>query len=245
MTHRERMLAAMHGEATDQIPWAPRMDLWAISQRARGTLPQRFVDLNTAQIAEELDVACHAVRADYTLPRDPPDLALRGLGIDNHPDYPFRVELRQFPLDFHHDAGDFQTTVHTPAGVVTTRLHMTRKMAADGISLPFVEKYPICSTDDFEPLAQVFEHLEVIPKPQAYESFQRRIGPRGVAVAAGSPSASPMHLLLHDMMSMENFYVLYAEQQPVMQGLAQRLEHVATTARSACRGQTPANTHRW
>lgn len=32
MNHHERMLATMRGEPTDQIPWAPRMDLWYITR---------------------------------------------------------------------------------------------------------------------------------------------------------------------------------------------------------------------
>ena len=31
MNERERMLACLRGEPTDQLPWAPRMDLWAIA----------------------------------------------------------------------------------------------------------------------------------------------------------------------------------------------------------------------
>jgi len=33
MNHRDRMLAAVRGEPTDALPWAPRMDLWAIAQK--------------------------------------------------------------------------------------------------------------------------------------------------------------------------------------------------------------------
>src|SRR5512143_1282577 len=98
MTHRERMLATIRGEPTEQIPWAPRMDLWCIAQQARGTMPKQFVGLNTAEIADLMGVACHAVRADYTLPRGPEDLVLQGLGIPNHRDYPFRLEVQGLPV---------------------------------------------------------------------------------------------------------------------------------------------------
>lgn len=231
------MLAAMRGEATDRIPWAPRMDLWYIALRAQGSVPDRFAGMNTAQIADELDVACHAVRADYTMPRKPEDLALRGLGFDNHPDYPFRLELHDFPMEFHHDEGRYHTAIKTPAGDVTMKLSMTKRMAGDGISLPFVEKYPICSVDDFERVAQVFEHLEVIPTPQAYASFQQRLGERGVAVASGPLGSSPMHLLLHDLMSMEDFFVTYMDEQEAMEGLAARMQplyEVMSEALLAC-----------
>lgn len=226
MTHKQRMLAAIDGEPTDRIPWAPRMDLWAIAHRARGTTPARFAGMNTAQIADELAVACHAVRADFTARREPADLALRGLSFDNHADYPFRVELRKLRIDFEHADGEYRTTVRTPAGDVTTRLSMTRQMAADGISLPFVQKYPIESPDDFEPVAQVFEHVEVVPAPEAYAAFQRRVGDRGLAIANGPLGACPMHLMLHDLMSMETFFVLYMEQRDRLEALAHRMQAV-------------------
>ena len=224
MTHRERMLAAMRGEPTDQIPWAPRMDLAYIAWRARGEVPQRFVDMNTAEIADELGVACHAVRGDYTLSREPADLALRGLGLDNHPDYACRIEVRDLKVEFEHSDGCYDTTIHTPAGPVTTRLRMTKEMSADGISLPFVEKYPICSMDDFEPVAQAFEHLEVIPTPAAYQQFHDRIGDRGVAVPNGPLGATPVHLMLHDLMPMAEFFVSYIEDAEALRALGARMQ---------------------
>ena len=147
MTHRERMLAAIRGEATDALPWAPRMDLAYIAWKACDEVPARFAGMNTAQIADELDAGCHSVRGDYTLAREPSEVMLRGFGFDNHPDYPCRVEVRGLKVDFEHDAGHYRTTIHTSAGPVTTELVMTRSMAASGISLPFVEKYPLCSLD--------------------------------------------------------------------------------------------------
>jgi uroporphyrinogen-III decarboxylase len=223
MTHRERMLAAMRGQPTDRIPWAPRMDLWAIAHRARGDLPARFADKNTVQIARELGVACHAVRADYTIKRQPQELALRGIGIDNHPDYPYRVEVDGLPVHFEHGDGLYQTRIETPAGEVSTVIRMTPKMAADGISLPFVEKYAIESEADFEPVAALFEHLTVVPTPQAYNAFRGRVGDQGVAVGNGSLCASPVHLMLHELCSMEEFYVMYAEEPNAMHALGERM----------------------
>ncbi len=100
MNHRERILAALRGQPSDQIPWSPRMDLWCIALRARGTLPPRFAGLDLVGISEQLDCACHVAQgADYTIVGER-DLTLRGLGFDNHPDYPFRVELVGLPMRF-------------------------------------------------------------------------------------------------------------------------------------------------
>jgi len=217
------MLAAMRGQATDRIPWAPRMDLATIAWKAQDTVPARFAGMNTAEMADELGVACHAVRGDYTLQRQPQDLMLRGLGIDNHPDYPFRVEIRNLEVRFEHTAGHFQTVIHTDSGSVTMKLAMTQSMAASGISLPFVEKYPISSLNDLDAVAQVFEHLEVVPTPAAYQQFHERVGERGLAIPNGPLGATPMHAMLHDLMAMQDFFVYYVEERQALKELAQRM----------------------
>ncbi len=223
MTHRQRLLAALRGQSTDRLPWAPRMDLWYLALRAADALPPRFVGMNTAEIADELEVGCHAVRADYTLSREPFDLALRALGFDNHPDYPCRIKLRRLRIDFHHDGGQYDTTIHTSKGQVNLRFQLTPQMLAKGISLPFVQQYPIRSPADYDAVAEVFEHLEVIPTPQSYAEFQQRIGERGLAVANGPLGCTPVHLLLHDLMPMPDFFVYYREDPDRMRRFAQRL----------------------
>lgn len=222
MNHRDRMLAAMRGQPTDRIPWAPRMDLWTIAQRARGTLPEAFIGLNMVELAEMLDVACHAVGADHTL-AGARDVSLRGLGMSNHQDYPFRVELRDLPLETSDDGVDLRTLIRTPAGEVFTHVHRSPQMARDGISLPFIKSHAIGSVDDLNAVARVFEHLQVIPTPQAYRAFQQRVGLRGVAVARGLVAASPMHLILHELVAMDRFFYLYADEREALRRLAGRM----------------------
>ena len=223
MTHRERMLATIRGEPTDRIPWAPRMDLWYIANRARGTLPEGFEGLNTAQIADVLDIACHAVGADFTL-IEGRDVSLRGLGMDNHQDYPYRVEVRGLDIEATDDGEDLRTKIRTPAGEIFTHLHRTDQMRRESISLPFFKAYAIRSADDFEAVAQVFEHLQVIPTPAAYAAFQQRIGDRGLAVARGPIAASPMHLILHELVAMDQFFYLYVDEREGLRRLAERME---------------------
>ncbi len=223
MTNRDRMLAAMRGQAPDALPWAPRMDLWYISRRERGTLPRRFDGLSTAEIADVLGVACHAVRADFTLPRDPRDFSLGGLGIENHSDSPYRVEVDGLAVEFDHRDDIYRTTIHTPAGDVTTILEHTAEMKRNGSFIPEVKQRAIRSIDDLEAVAQLFEHLVVVPTPTGYHSFHERIGERGVAVANGPVAASPMHLILHDLMDMEAFFYLYLDDLPALSRLALRM----------------------
>ena len=222
MNHHDRMLATIRGEPTDQLPWAPRMDLWYIAQRARGTLPEKFANMNMVEISEALDVACHAVGADFTLPGGR-DVRLRALGIDNHQDYPYRVELRGLPLESSDDGVDLRTRIQTSSGELFTHLHRSPQMARDGISLPFVKSYAIESVDDFDAIGDIFENLAVIPTPDAYRAFQQRVGDRGVAVARGPMAASPVHLILHELVAMDQFFYLYADVKAKMHQLAERM----------------------
>ncbi len=223
MTHRERMLSTIEGQPTDRIPWAPRMDLWCIAQRARGTIPDRFAGKTTPEMADELGAACHAVRADYTRPRDQGDLILRGLGIDNHPDYPFRIELRDLACESTSDRENIRTRIETPAGPVTFHLQQDSEMTQNGISLPFVKDYPITSVADFDAVASVFEHLEVIPTPDTYADFQGRVGDRGLAIASGPVAASPIHLVLHELTPMDQFFYLHADEPDALRVFEERL----------------------
>jgi hypothetical protein len=217
------MLATIRGQATDQIPWAPRMDLWYIAQRARGTLPAEFAGLDIVGIAEALDVACRAVGGDFTITGSH-EISLLGLGLDTHPDYPFRVELRTLPIDCIDDGENVKTHIQTPAGEVFTHLYRDARMTQNGITLPFVKAYAINSVEDFEAVAQVFDHLEVIPTPGAYVTFQQRVGDHGLAVAHGPRAASPMHLILHDLVAAEQFFYLYADSREALHRLAERIE---------------------
>lgn len=223
MNHHERMLATLRGEPTDQIPWAPRMDLWAIAHRARGTVPPRFAKMTMVEVAAQLDVACHSIGADFTLPSGR-DNSLRGLGIDNHQDYPYRVELQGLPLESTDDGENLQTRIQTPAGELFLHLYRSQSMACDGISLPFVKSYAIHTVADLEAVAQVFEQLAVIPTPDAYRAFHQRVGARGVAVARGPVAASPMHLILHELVAMDQFFYLYHDEREAMYRLTARME---------------------
>ena len=224
MNHREHMLATLRGDEFAAIPWAPRLDLWYIARRARGDLPRDLMDLNTPALADHFGVACHAVRADYTRPRPREDVVLRGLGLDNHPDYPFRVELRDLPCSFEHDPENARTTIQTKAGEVHTHLYQTAAMSRDGISLPFFKHHALHSIDNIEAVGEVFDHIEVVPTPENYRLFKKHIGDRGIAVSSGPIAASPMHLILHELVAMDQFFYHYADHLDKLEALCQRME---------------------
>jgi hypothetical protein len=107
---------------------------------------------------------------------------------------------------------------------VVTHIKQSSEMLGDGISLPMICSYPARRVEDFEALALVFEHLEVIPTPENYRAFKDRIGCQGIAVANGLPVASPLHFLFHDLMPMDAYFYLCVDNRQALLGLAARME---------------------
>jgi hypothetical protein len=225
-SYRDGMLEVGRGGVPARVPWAPRMDLWAIALRARGTLPAGLDAANTAAIADHFGFACHAVTCDRTIGTPVEDQRLRGLGLTNHPDYPFRFELRGAEVAFESDGVAQIARFRTPHGEIRTALRTTPEMRRNGISLPFVDSYAIRSVDDFPAVGWLFEHVAVVPTPDAYARFGARIGERGLAVTGGPVAACPMHLLLHELMAMDRFFYMYADEVERMRSLARRMEPV-------------------
>lgn len=220
----EAGIRAIQGEETPTIPWIPRMDLWYIALRERGTLPGGLEDANVVDIAQYFGFGTHAVRADYTRPRDRDANMFRGLGYENHPDYPFRIELSSLPVDYSIEGEHTRTVVETPEGVVDFHLRYSASMRADGISQPFKLSYPVEELADLDAVASLFEHLEVIPAPDAYRNFHDRVGTSGLAVAHGSIAASPFHLLLHELMPMDRFFFWYHDHYDALKRFEERVK---------------------
>ncbi len=226
MNHRDQMLAVIAGRPVDRIPWVPRMDLWLVANRARGTLPPELAgpDVDEVTVADWLGTACHALGADRTLVREPRDFALAGLGFDDHPHFPFRLELHDLPL---RQTGTFEalaTTIGTSHGDVTIRYHWSEAMRRDGISGPMVVEHAVKTVADLAAVAEIFEHLEVVPTPGRYAAYRDRVGARGLAVTQGPIAASPAHLLLHDLMPMLDFFYLWVDERPAIDAFTRRLE---------------------
>ena len=223
MNNHERMLRALRGEPVDRIPWAPRMDLWYIALRERRTAPQGLEDANIVDIARHFGFAVHAVRSDSTLPRPREASMFRGLGYENHPDYAFRFELTDLPCTHSVEGDEVTTSVETSHGPVSFRLRYTSGMRADGISQPFKLSYPVEEPEDLDRVAELFEHMRVVPTPETYRAFHDRIGDDGLAVAHGSISASPIHLLLHELMRMDRFYFWYHDRYTELKRFEERM----------------------
>ena len=206
MTHRERMLAAIRGEPTDRMPWAPRLDLWYKANRRARTLPPQYRSASLAEMTDDLDVGYHAVIPDYRDLRSTLDDADRGLGVYNIHTMPVRTTFENVKRSISHDGDNTHVAYETPVGTITTTVVYNDDMRRAGITITHVAEYPFKDVDDYRALGYLFENAKVEANSEGYEEFAASVGSRGIAVGYVKSSASPMHLIQRDLMPLETFF---------------------------------------
>jgi len=205
ITHRQRILAAIRGEAVDRVPWVPRLDLWYIANRTRGTLPDCWDGWTLPEITRDLGVGRHEVIPNFLDVEEPDQIADQSLGIMHVANQPYRLRFRETERDVERDGDRYLVTYRTPVGAITTELIHTERMRLDGVTLLHTAERAIKSARDYEVVAFVFEDLEVVPGGR-YDSFHEQVGDEGVAVALANVAASPVHHLLKELVPYDEFY---------------------------------------
>ncbi len=223
MTHRERMLAAIRGEPTDRIPWAPRLDLWYRASKRAGTLPGNCRDASLTQLVDDLGVGFHAVVPDFRDLRGIEDDVDRALGLYNLKTMPYRTVLEDVRRSVRVDGDRTFVEYETPVGTLTTTVLYDEAMRKAGISLTHVEGHVFKGPEDYEALGFIFENARVEPNDEGYLEFAARVADRGIAVGFVNLAASPMHLVQHELMPLELFFYEMHDHPDEMALLARRI----------------------
>ena len=223
MTYKERMLATLRGLPTDCLPFVPRLDLWYNSNKYRGTLPRQYKDATLLDIVEDLDVGYHTVVPDFFAYDDLLDVVDRALGIRRVHHLPYRVTLRDVKRNICYDGDNTTVDYLTPVGKIQTKTVYDETMRLSGISLSHVLDHAIKSVDDYEAIGYIFENAEVQPSYEKLQLFKEEIGERGLIGAIACTGASPMHEILHELMTYEQFCFDYYDHLEELQRLAGRM----------------------
>ncbi len=207
MSHRTLALSSMRGVTPAKLPYAPRFDLWFNAHQRFGTLPPEYRDCATPlDISRKLGVGGHMIVPDYLRPEEPDGMYDRGLGVYRLPMVPYRAEFRGVERMVEEDDGRTKATYRTPKGKVTVEWEFTPDMRRAGASISWMRKCAITEEADYEPVAWLFERLEVEPAYAGLERIIRATGGDAVVVANGSMSASPMQYIMRDLMDMSFFF---------------------------------------
>ncbi len=155
MTRRELNLAIFEGKA-DAVLWQPRLEQWIGVNRANGTLPQRFRDLDDLGIYDALRCSVrYAASAGIEMYRQPDD-----------------VEQTQ------EQVGDrYIVTVRTPTGELRT----THQDIWQGEKLlnRRICDFPIKTPEDLRVATELAEREQFGANQQAFQEAAERMGHRG------------------------------------------------------------------
>lgn len=206
MTHKQRMLAAIRGEAIDKIPWAPRLDLWYRANRRAGTLPKKYRDASLVEILDDTGMGLHAVVPDFRDLRGTEDDVDRALGIYNLKMMPCRTVLENIERSVRIDGDRTFVEYKTPVGTIKTTVLYNEEMRRAGITITHIEQYAFKSVEDYAPLSYIFENAKVVPNYGGYQEFADFVGNRGIAVAFANATASPMQLIMKELIPFDLFF---------------------------------------
>ena len=227
MTQKERILATLRGEPTDQLPFVPRIDNWFYAQKANGTLPDQFKNATLREMVDELGIGYHSIIPNFGGYRKDGYRDLHvGLGI-------YDLEMTPWKVVFHNvgitekrdDKGILTVEYDTPKGKIRTSKVYTDEMIKSGITLHVIKEHAIKTSDDYDALLYIFQNAEVVPDYEAYSEYQKNtVGERGVAVALSAMWASAGHWLIKELMEYEDFYSEWLEDPESMDDFAKELQ---------------------
>jgi hypothetical protein len=224
MTHKERMLRAARGEWADRLPFAPRLDLWHNANIRRGTLPPRYrAGATTTEIADDLGVAHHRIIPEFLKVRTPDDTIDRGLGIFRLRGFAYRAELREVDRVVRQENGATVVEYHTPVGSVRCVMTFTEEMLQAGASISWLDEHVIKGPQDYRVVGHIFRNIHLAPDYDNYRAFQQEVGDRGLAVAHGLGSASPVQHLMRDLVDGTQFYYELADHAKEVEQLVEDL----------------------
>jgi corrinoid protein of di/trimethylamine methyltransferase len=226
MTNRQRMLMAIRGEMADVIPFAPRLDLWYLSNLHGGTLPKKYADKTADDIARAEGWALHKVIPEYQDKQKPHGNLHWALGILSYKETVFNFEFSQdIDIEVIKEGDRTRIVYHTPVGSVSTSVISTKEMRKAGISHFYIEEHVLKGPKDYRVVGYLFENLRITTDFEPFVRWTQTVGQDGVAFSMAQRAASPTHHIQKHFIDATQFYFHYNDYQKEMQQLSESVGH--------------------
>ncbi len=197
MTNRQRILAILEGKSPDRIPWIPRMLLWWLANRNRGTLPDKYRGWRLRDIERDL-----------------------GMGTPARDGRVYTTTIRNVEKAVRLDGMDIITEYITPVGSVCTRHKRTPELDLAGIQPLEVEK-PIKRPEDYDVMLYIIENTRYFPCYEEFEAYDSEIGEDGLPMV--STGDCPFHTFLEKYAGYEKGYLDLADYPDKVERLLETL----------------------
>ena len=224
MTDRERMLAAIHGEVPDRLPWVPRLEFWYRARSRNGTLPPELRGLSLIEIVNRLGCGYYSIIPDYTACADEFDMIDRAIGVYRLPVLPYRVTLEGVERKIVSRGRETVVEYHTPLGSVRTTAIFSEEMLDAGASTPHTSECAIKGPGDFDVLGYIFSHARIEPQSEGDLAQRRFVGDRGIVVSYVHGAACPIHHILKYLMPLDQFFYAFHDYPEKVEKLIAEME---------------------
>jgi hypothetical protein len=219
------MLKAARGEWADQLPYAPRIDLWHNSNSMRGTLPPPFKQSATLdEIADYIGGGYHKIVPEFLNVSSSEDNIDRGIGVYRLWGMAYRPELVGVEREVKKEGDTTLVTYHTPMGSVSCKILYSEEMKRAGASITWITEHIIKEHKDYKTIGYIFKNMKILPDYNNYLEFQRKVGDKGFPAAFANLSASPMHHIMKEFLDATTFYLEMYDHPKEMRGLCEDME---------------------
>ena len=245
MTHRQRLLTAVHGDMPDHIPYAPRIDLWFNANSLNGTLPPRHMGKTSDEIALSEGWALHKVVADHLRQPNPDAMLHRALGVHFMKEYVAHFTFSdRVKIEIVREGDRTRIRYTTAKGSITTSTVYSQEMRRSGTSVPWIEEHAVKTPVDLKVLAGVFENMDVVSNYEAFTAHQAKVGENGLPVTAFTVAAGPVHHIQKYFLDAAEFFHYYRDHQTEIRYLADALAPLYEKALHIV-AESPAEVIQW
>ena len=224
----------------DQIPYAPRIDLWHLKNSAQGTLPPDLAGLSADELARSQGWGLHKIILEYQ-EHGQKAIIDRCLGIYNLPQQGYYYELpKEIERKVSREGDELVVTYHTPKGDVKGAWQFNEETLFMGITIPWIKKHVVKDAKECAAAAYIFANLNVIPCPQDFSQWFSSYQEDALEVAYALTAGGPMHHILKVLCSPEVFYLLLNDHPRAVEELAEGIDRFYQKAlRAACECKSP------
>jgi uroporphyrinogen-III decarboxylase len=199
LTGRERILAAIRGEARGRLPWTPRLDLWYRAHLRNRTLPEKWVGASMWNIIRDVGGLIYYPNI--------PTWRERLWGVEVAETVDGKVIDADQPMALSFSGRDVWglgerwgketvTEYRTPKGTVSTKHVWLEEMRSGGVQSPQLQEHIIKSVEDYPIVEYLLEHTEYLPDYQIIREVMAEAGDDGIII--GGAGWSPIHSLMND-----------------------------------------------
>jgi len=227
MNTKQRMLAAIKGETLDELPFAPRMDLWYAAAQAHNTLPEHYKNESLENICKKENWGIYRLTGDYRyLEKKHSEWPFTCLGIFSPPETVHDMTFDDnINIKTRMDNGVMEIVFETPKGDLTTTLVLNNTMKKEGVTYPWIKEKLIKKEEDWDLVALLFENLKLTPRYESFLQQERLMGDNGLIASQATDAGSPVHLIQKNLISPTRFFTLYKEDRKKIDKLADSISN--------------------